>query len=69
MAFLRLDMKGGLLFLRFLAVGGLNTAFGYACYAGIVLLGATLPFTLILWAGPTAIFQASIAFQGISAVV
>jgi uncharacterized membrane protein YadS len=27
---------------------------------GIVLLGATLPFTLIVWAGPTAIFQASI---------
>src|SRR6185312_6649126 len=26
----------------------------------IVLLGATLPFTLILWAGPTAIFQASV---------
>jgi hypothetical protein len=23
-------------------VGGLNTAFGYACYAGIVLLGAPL---------------------------
>jgi putative flippase GtrA len=33
---------GGLLFLRFLAVGGLNTAFGYACYAGLVLLGAPL---------------------------
>jgi uncharacterized integral membrane protein (TIGR00698 family) len=27
---------------------------------GIVLLGATLPFTLILWAGPVAIAQASI---------
>ncbi len=27
---------------------------------GIVLLGATLPFTLIVWAGPTAILQASI---------
>jgi len=27
---------------------------------GIVLLGATLPFTLILWAGPVAIVQASI---------
>lgn len=27
---------------------------------GIILLGATLPFTLILWAGPTAILQASI---------
>lgn len=28
---------------------------------GIVLLGATLPFKLILWAGPVAILQASIA--------
>jgi len=27
---------------------------------GIILLGATLPFTLLLWAGPIAIFQASI---------
>ncbi|MHB8353521.1 MAG: putative sulfate exporter family transporter, partial [Burkholderiales bacterium] len=27
---------------------------------GIVLLGATLPFTLILWAGPVAIAQAAI---------
>jgi uncharacterized integral membrane protein (TIGR00698 family) len=27
---------------------------------GIILLGATLPFTLIVWAGPVAIFQASI---------
>ena len=27
---------------------------------GIVLLGATLPFTLILWAGPVAILQASL---------
>jgi uncharacterized membrane protein YadS len=27
---------------------------------GIVLLGATLPFTLIIWAGPTAILQASL---------
>jgi len=27
---------------------------------GIVLLGATLPFTLIVWAGPVAIFQASV---------
>jgi uncharacterized integral membrane protein (TIGR00698 family) len=27
---------------------------------GIVLLGATLPLSLILWAGPVAIFQASI---------
>ncbi len=27
---------------------------------GVVLLGATLPFTLILWAGPVALIQASI---------
>jgi uncharacterized integral membrane protein (TIGR00698 family) len=27
---------------------------------GIVLLGATLPFSLIAWAGPVAIFQASL---------
>jgi len=27
---------------------------------GIVLLGATLPFTLVIWAGPIAILQASI---------
>lgn len=27
---------------------------------GIVLLGATLPFTLIVWAGPTAFLQATI---------
>jgi uncharacterized integral membrane protein (TIGR00698 family) len=27
---------------------------------GIVLLGATLPFTLIIWAGPAAIVQASV---------
>ncbi|MBV8464465.1 MAG: putative sulfate exporter family transporter [Burkholderiales bacterium] len=27
---------------------------------GIILLGATVPFTLIAWAGPTAILQASI---------
>ncbi|HYA07590.1 MAG TPA: putative sulfate exporter family transporter [Xanthobacteraceae bacterium] len=27
---------------------------------GIVLLGATLPFTLIVWAGPAAILQASV---------
>jgi uncharacterized integral membrane protein (TIGR00698 family) len=28
--------------------------------SGIVLLGATLPFTLIIWAGPVAILQASV---------
>ena len=32
----------------------------YYVKTGIVLLGATLPFTLIIWAGPTAIMQASI---------
>ena len=33
---------------------------GFYVKTGIVLLGATLPFTLIVWAGPVAIFQASI---------
>jgi uncharacterized integral membrane protein (TIGR00698 family) len=32
----------------------------YYVKIGIVLLGATLPFTLIVWAGPVAILQASI---------
>lgn len=32
----------------------------YYIETGIVLLGATLPFTLILWAGPLALLQASI---------
>jgi len=32
----------------------------YYIKIGIVLLGATLPFTLIIWAGPVAIIQASI---------
>jgi len=32
----------------------------YYIKIGIVLLGATLPFTLIIWAGPVAIVQASI---------
>ncbi len=32
----------------------------YYIKTGIVLLGATLPFTLIVWAGPVAILQASI---------
>jgi uncharacterized membrane protein YadS len=32
----------------------------YYIKTGIVLLGATLPFTLIVWAGPVAITQASI---------
>lgn len=40
----------------------LDTGFRVEFYikTGIVLLGATLPFTLIVWAGPTAILQASI---------
>jgi uncharacterized integral membrane protein (TIGR00698 family) len=32
----------------------------YYIKTGIVLLGATLPFTLIVWAGPVAVMQASI---------
>lgn len=32
----------------------------YYIKTGIVLLGATLPFTLVVWAGPVAIVQASI---------
>lgn len=32
----------------------------YYVKTGIVLLGATLPFTLVIWAGPVAILQASI---------
>jgi uncharacterized integral membrane protein (TIGR00698 family) len=32
----------------------------YYIKTGIVLLGATLPFTLILWAGPVAVFQATV---------
>lgn len=32
----------------------------YYIKVGIVLLGATLPFTLVIWAGPVAILQASI---------
>jgi uncharacterized integral membrane protein (TIGR00698 family) len=40
----------------------LDTGFRVEFYIkiGIVLLGATLPFTLIVWAGPVAILQASI---------
>jgi uncharacterized membrane protein YadS len=43
--------------------GYLNEAFRVEFYikTGIVLLGATLPITLIAWAGPIAIVQASIA--------
>lgn len=42
--------------------GRLNEAFRVEFYikTGIVLLGATLPITLIIWAGPIAIVQASI---------
>ncbi|MSP01730.1 MAG: putative sulfate exporter family transporter [Acetobacteraceae bacterium] len=42
---------------------GLMEAFRVEFYVktGIVLLGATLPITLIVWAGPIAIAQASIA--------
>jgi len=41
---------------------GLDAGFRVEFYikTGIVLLGATLPFTLIVWAGPVAILQASI---------
>ena len=41
----------------------LDTAFRVEFYikTGIVLLGATLPITLLVWAGPIAILQASIA--------
>jgi len=40
----------------------MDTGFRVEFYikTGIVLLGATLPFTLIVWAGPVAIFQASL---------
>ena len=40
----------------------LDTAFRVEFYikTGIVLLGATMPFTLIIWARPVAILQASI---------
>jgi uncharacterized membrane protein YadS len=40
----------------------LNDAFRVEFYikTGIVLLGATLPITLIIWAGPIAVMQASI---------
>jgi uncharacterized membrane protein YadS len=40
----------------------MDTGFRVEFYikTGIVLLGATLPFTLVIWAGPVAIVQASI---------
>ncbi len=43
---------------RLLGVAGFRVEFYVK--TGIVLLGATLPFTLIVWAGPVAILQASI---------
>jgi uncharacterized membrane protein YadS len=41
---------------------GLDDGFRVEFYIklGVILLGATLPFTLILWAGPVALLQASI---------
>jgi uncharacterized membrane protein YadS len=36
---------------------------------GIVLLGATLPFTLLIWAGPVAVGQASIVSLATFAVI
>jgi putative flippase GtrA len=36
-----------LLILRFVAVGGLNTLFGYACYAAFVLAGAPLAVAVV----------------------
>ena len=41
---------------------GLDDGFRVEFYIklGVVLLGATLPFTLIVWAGPVALIQASI---------
>jgi uncharacterized integral membrane protein (TIGR00698 family) len=42
--------------------GWLDSSFRVEYYikTGIVLLGATLPFTLIFWAGPVAVIQATI---------
>ena len=57
-------MKEVLLFLRFLAVGGLNTAFGYACYAGIVLLGAA-PWVAVIGATLVAIFFNFFSYGGL----
>ena len=54
-------MKGGWRrVLRFLAVGGVNTGFGYACYAGFVL--AVSDLALIILAAP----DASLAQDGTS---
>jgi len=35
-------------FLRFLAVGGLNTLFGYACFAGLVFAGLDYRVAVLL---------------------
>ena len=56
-------LLGGLLISNLVGVpAALQTGFRTEFYikTGIVLLGATLPFTLIIWAGPIAILQASI---------
>ena len=42
---------------RFLAVGGLNTGFGYACYAGFVLAGASLWLAVCGSAGLAFVFN------------
>jgi putative flippase GtrA len=46
--------------LRFLAVGGLNTAFGYASYAAFILLGAPL------WLAVTGATMLAFVFNFIS---
>jgi hypothetical protein len=56
-------LRGGLLIANLIGPPRwLDAGFRIEFYikTGIVLLGATLPFTLILWAGPVAILQASI---------
>jgi uncharacterized membrane protein YadS len=56
-------LLGGLLIANLIGIPRwLDAGFRVEFYikTGIVLLGATLPFTLIIWAGPVAILQASI---------
>jgi uncharacterized membrane protein YadS len=56
-------LASGLLISNFVGLPKwMDTGFRVEYYVktGIVLLGATLPFTLIVWAGPVAIAQASI---------
>lgn len=56
-------LAGGLIIGNLLALPrALDAGFRVEFYikTGIVLLGATLPFTLIVWAGPVAILQASV---------